>query len=225
MNKKLLTALAVALVTTSAHAVDFELGAGVSTYQAQGDGTWYQQGMPHNLGLSAPVLMAGFAGALYASNNWGVDWHVNYVSLGHVSSDCTCTPIDENYSTKLHQKLNLYDVPDARFVGNGNAQGVKFTLEPYFKYKGWRFGVEGGLFPYRPSWVVQVSDWAVGGTPTTLTVGTPHAIQLGGVVGASVSRGNFALSYQHYFLPTKFDAAHSPAIWKGADVLMMTVRF
>lgn len=227
----IVVAFLVALLASPAHAdsisdyVRLELGIGVSRYQAQGDGTWYQQGMPHSLGLSAPVLAAGFTGPLWTAEKWGIDWHVNYVSLGHVSSDCTCTPMDENYDTKTHKKLGLYNVPDARFVGNGNAQGVALTIEPYVRYRGFRFGIEGGLFPYRPSWDVQVSNWAVGGTPTTLNIGTPHGIQLGGIVGASVSRGPFTLSYQHYFLPTKFDATHSPAIWKGADVLMVKYRF
>jgi hypothetical protein len=225
--------LAAAFSATTASAdsitdyVHLELGAGVSRYGTQGDNTWYQQGMPHQLGLSAPVLSAGFTGPLYTRESWGIDWHVNYVSLGHVSSDCTCTPMDQNYSTKTHQKLGLYNVPDANFVGNGNAQGISITVEPYFKYQGWRLGAEAGLYPYRPDWDVTVYNWAPGpGVPTsTIHADTPHAWQLGKVVGLSVGRGPLSLSYQHYWLPTRFDSAHSPAIWSGADVLMVKYRF
>jgi hypothetical protein len=226
--------MSLGCTAASAHAdsisdyVHLELGAGVSHYSAMGDGTWYQEGMSHSLGLSAPVLLGGFTGPLYSRESWGVDWHVDYVSLGHVSSDCFCTPIDANYSTSTHRLVsNPIPVPNANFVGNGDAQGVALTLEPYIRYQGLRFGVEAGLFPYRPNWNETVSHWAIvpGAQMTTLQVNTPHAWQLGKVVGISVSRGPFSVTYQHYVLPTKYDSAHSPAIWRGADVVMVRYRF
>jgi len=208
--------------------VHLELGAGASRYEHQADGTWWQEGMQHDLGLSAPVLMLGLTGPLYTRESWGIDWHIDYVSLGHVSSQCECTPDDSNYNTQTHQ-LNpvLHAVPNANFVGNGNAQGVALTIEPYFRYQKWRFGIEGGLFPYRPDWNETIYGWQ-GNTsvaPQTLHADTPHAWQLGEVVGVSVSRGPFSVAYQHYFMPTRFDAQHSPAIWKGADVVMVKYRF
>lgn len=103
---KIITVAAVSMaLACSAHAdsisdyVHAELGAGVASYSAMADGVWYQQGMQHNLGLSAPVLMLGLTGPLYTRESWGVDWHINYVSLGHVSSQCECTPDDANYNT------------------------------------------------------------------------------------------------------------------------------
>lgn len=209
--------------------VQLELGAGASLYQKQADNTWYQQGMSHDLGLSAPVLLAGFTGPLYSRESWGIDWHVNYVSLGHVSSQCECTPVDADYSTQTHALISPtpVSVPNANFVGNGNAQGVALTLEPYFKYRGWRLGAEAGLFPYRPDWDVTVYNWSNSpGMPTrTISVSTPHGIQIGKVVGVSVGRGPFSVAYQHYFLPTRYDSTHSPAIWKGADVVEVRYRF
>jgi hypothetical protein len=208
--------------------VHLELGAGVSRYETKSDGVWYQEGMQHDLGLSAPVLSAGFTGPLWARESWGVDWHVDYVSLGHVSSQCECTPDDANYNTHTHSLVaNPHQVPDANFVGNGNAQGIAFTLEPYFRYSGWRFGLEGGAFAYRPSWDMTIYNWQ-GDTSVpaqTLTANTPHAIQLGAVVGISVGRGPLSVTLQHYVLPTKFDNTHSPAIWKGADVLLIRYKF
>lgn len=232
---KIITVAAVSMaLACSAHAdsisdyVHAELGAGVASYSAMADGVWYQQGMQHNLGLSAPVLMLGLTGPLYTRESWGVDWHINYVSLGHVSSQCECTPDDANYNTSTHSLVaNPRAVPNANFVGNGNAQGIALTVEPYFRYRTWRLGVEAGLFPYRPDWSEVIYGWQ-GNTnvaPQTLHVDTPHAWQLGKVVGVSVGRGNFSVSYQHYILPTKYDSAHSPAIWKGADVVMVKYRF
>lgn len=225
--KKLLVVAAL-LAPLAANAVSLEVGIGSTNYGAQGDGTWYQQGMPHVLNLKSYGFSAGFTGELYSHGPWGVDWHVNYVNLGHLSSSCDCTPMDENYDTKTHHLVpNPTNVPNATFVGNGNAQGVSFTLEPWVKLQGWRFGMEAGLFPYRPAWDMDVYNWQVNlnVAPQTLHVGTPHAWQLGQVVGVSVGRGNWKVALKHYWLPTKFDNDHSPAIWKGATVVEMKYRF
>lgn len=209
--------------------VHLELGAGASRYSAQGDNTWYQQGMEHDLGLSAPVLMLGFTGPVYTRESWGIDWHIDYVSLGHVSSQCECTPVDADYSVQTHTLINPIpvDVPNSNFVGNGNAQGIALTVEPYVMFHEWRLGIAGGLFPYRPEWSLVVYNWSdqPGQTPQTLHVSTPRAWQIGKVVGLSVERRNFGVSYQHYWLPTKFDDTHAPAIWKGADIVMLTYKF
>lgn len=233
MYKATIAAL-LTLASVAAHAdsisdyVHLELGAGVSHYDKMPDNTWYQQGMQHSLGLSAPVLMGGLTGPIYTRESWGVDWHVDYVSLGHVSSQCECTPDDANYDTQTHHlRPVIHDVPNANFVGNGNVQGVALMLEPYFRYRGFRIGAQAGLFPYRPNWDVSIYNWQ-GDTnvaPQTLHASTPHGVQIGKVVGVSVSRGNFGISYQHYILPTRYDDAHSPAIWKGADVLMLTYKY
>jgi len=234
MFKNIMAAAMVMALACAARADDItdyvhlELGAGVSRYETQGDGTWYQEGMQHDLGLSAPVLLGGLTGPLYTRESWGIDWHIDYVSLGHVSSQCECTPVDANYNTQTHSLIaNPVPVPNADFVGNGNAQGVALTIEPYLRYRGWRVGVEGGLFPYRPNWNEVISNWSPGpGNKTgTITAETPHAWEIGEVMGLSVGHGPFSVAYQHYFLPTRFDTHHSPAIWKGADVILLKYRY
>lgn len=222
-------AAGMALVCT-AHAdgitdhVHLELGAGVSWYHPLADGTWYQQGMPHDLGLSAPALMAGFTGPVWQRESWGVDWHADYVYLARVHSSCLCTS-DENYNAKTRAEIsNATTVPLAQYTGSGNAQGIALTLEPYVRYRGFRIGVEGGLFPYRPQWDETVTSVA-NLSPYTIYAHTPHAIQLGEVVGVSVGRGPWSISYQHYFLPTRYDDTHYPAIYNAADVVMLRYRF
>lgn len=211
----------------AAHAVSFEAGVSATNYGLQGDGTWYQQGMPHVLNTKSFGLSLGVTGSLYIRGNWGVDYHIDYANLGHVSSSCTCTPIDSNYDTHAHGIVsNPVPVANATFVGNGNAQGVAFTLEPWVKYRGWRFGIEGGLFPYRPAWDEVIYNWQGDlGPARTITASTPHALQLGYVVGVNVGRGNMTVGLKHYFLPTRFDSQHSPAIWKGATVVELKYRF
>lgn len=211
----------------AAHAVSFEAGVSLTSYGTQGDGTWYQQGMPHVLNTKTYGFSAGFTGGIVSHGSRGVDWHIDYANLGHVSSDCTCTPIDENYNTHTHSLVaNPVPVANARFVGNGNAQGVALTLEPWLKYRGVRFGFEGGLFPYRPAWDEVIYNWQGDlGPARTVTASTGHAWQLGYVIGMNVGRGPFTVGIKHYFLPTRFDSQHYPAIWKGATVLELKYKF
>lgn len=212
----------------SVYAVDFEVGSGINVYQKQGNGTWYQEGQPYSTSTRSPVLIAGLAGSVYSTQSWGIDWHVRYVNLGKTSADCMCTPMDENYSIPQKKKLNLYDVQDARFVGNGNVQGVALTLEPYWMHKGWRFGVEAGPWFYRATWDETISNWAPGpGVPTrTISASTNRAIRVGAVVGASVSRGNLTVAYHHYFMPySPRGSGDFMPLYKGADVVSLTYRF
>lgn len=206
-----------------------ELGLGVNRYQTYGDGIWYQEAMEHHLDLIAPVFSIGATGPISQRGSWGIDWHVDYVNLGHVSSQCECTPADQNYDAVHHRLITPLpdNVGNANFVGNGNAQGIALTLEPHLNYQHWRLGVEGGLFPYRPSWNETIYDWAPGpGIPAaTITANTPHGIQLGWVVGFNVGRGPLSVSLQHYFLPNRFDSNHFPTIYTGADVLLLKYRF
>ncbi|CAJ0719440.1 hypothetical protein LMG6871_02865 [Ralstonia edaphis] len=213
--------LAAALVApVVANAQSFEAAVGMSTYSAQANGTWYQEGMPHSLKLRSPAFALGFTGPIYQRERWGVDWHVNYVYLGQVTSDCFCTAYDANYDFVRHQKINAA-IPDQHFHGTGHAQGVALTVEPYVMYRGWRFAIEAGLFPYRPTFDETVTN--ADGSEVLAQYPTPHAIQLGKTFGVSVGRGNFRVSLKRYILPTRYDDQHSPAVWR--DATMVEIRY
>lgn len=224
MKTKLIFA-AVALAASSmaqadsiADYVKWEIGAGFTRYNLAEDGRWYQSGMQHNrVDASAPALSIGLTGPLYSSEKWGVDWHADYVNLGRMSSDCVCTS-DENYDNKAHRMISAEGAALARFQGAGRAQGIALTIEPYYLYRSWRFGVEAGLFVYRPQWDVHMQTIAPD-TNGIIDPHTPNNPQIGRVVGASVGKGPWRVAYRHYFLPTKYDATHYPAIYTGADVV------
>ena len=180
----------------------FEAGIGANTYQTMGDGTWYQEGAPYSkLRLTFPAVEVGARFNVVQRESWGVALHMDYVFLGRVASDCWCTPVDALYNTQTKQ-IAPSAIPLARYTGSGNAQGIALTVEPYLKRGAWRFGVEGGLFPYRPQWDETVSNWATtpGATPITIHAHTSNALRLGAVVGISVERGSFGMSLRHYFL-------------------------
>lgn len=70
--KRSIFAIAVLMVTTgAAHAVDLELGAGFSKYNARGNMMWYQEGLPYELDLRAPVIEAGACWKYYPTWSLG----------------------------------------------------------------------------------------------------------------------------------------------------------
>jgi hypothetical protein len=74
--------------------------------------------------------------------------------------------------------------------------------------------VEGELFADRPAWneKIYASQGDTHVAPQTLISGTPHTIQLGTVVGVLIGRKHLSVPLQRFWLPTKFDSGHSPAI-------------
>lgn len=219
--KKAVIALAVATLATAAHAESFfqaETALGFGRYETVGNGTWYQEGMPMSLSLNAPVISLGVRFPLYTATTWGVDGHVAYVNLGHVSSSCFCTS-DQNYDAVHHRQINPAWPINAEFTGNGNAQGISATLEPYVFVHGFQIGVEAGLFIYRPSWNESV---VIMNNQGTITADTSHRVQFGKVIGLDVTRGHYTVSYKHYALPTRYDSNNYPAIYKAADVVSVS---
>lgn len=223
------TAIALLALAVSAGAygsdVHLELGAVMTRYGIQSDGIWYQLGMPHRLELNGRAFELGATGDAYASDNWGVAWHADYVNLGQLRSQCSCTTIDADYSTQTRSLVGRHGyVPVANYAGHGSVQGLKFSLAPYMQLGSWRVGAEAGLFPYRPDWQMTVSGWHVSpdGPFKTGSHNTPHTLQLGKMFGAFVQRDRLTVSYEFYRLPTRFDATHNPALFTGAHMLMVS---
>ena len=200
-----------------------EAGLGVDRYQTMGDGTWNQEGAIYNhVKLVFPAAQVGVRFHVYETADWGIAAHSDLVYLGNAQSDCWCTTNDSDYSPNTKQTAP--GALTAHFVGHGNATGLALTIEPYLKRGAWRYGVEGGVFPFRPQWDEEVSHWAnsPGMTPVTLYAHTTNRLRLGFLVGASVERGNFGLSLRHYFLQPFGTMPGSPPLYNTSTVLMAT---
>lgn len=205
----------VLLLPSISMATELEIGLGQSSYNLRSDGIWYQLGNPHTLNTHSQAFQIGLQGEW--TNN--LDWHVDYVNLGRLSSSCECATMDDLYDAKVHHMIG--EGPMARYIGSGSAQGIKLALAPYFREGPAKYGFEAGLFPYRPTWNETVYHWSqsIDGPFVNGSHNTPRAIQLGTVAGAFVNVYHFTLSYEHYWLTTRFDDKHSPAIWTGFELV------
>lgn len=221
--KRTIIAVAVALASVGAHAESFfqiEAGIGASHIKDMGDGTWIQQGAPGNTERKNTLAtMIGLTGTVYQHGAWDVRYHADYVYIGGFRAAVDGVP-DEYYDPKLHI---VHDLPQGMryspFSGQGHVQGVPLTLDAGYTYRGWRMGVEGGAWVYWQTWHESLYDLA--GQWDDLSHKT--VAQVGYVVGANVSRGNFGLSYRYYGMSAKWNPY--PGLATGAHVLMATYKF
>lgn len=204
----------------SAHAWDFEIGAGVARYTPMRDGIWYQEGFPHKLQLTAPALQIGVAGNLLPH----LDWHADYVYLGQVRSDAIATT-DENYNLTT-KSCNGTCTNRDRLIGYGSVHGIKLSLEPYFIWRGIRFAIEGGIFAFKPFYHVTGTTNPVENNYQPMAMGdVTHRskIQFSPMLGASIGYKNAELSYQYF--NTRAWGDQWDTVYNRTHVLQIRYRF
>lgn len=204
--------------------IHFEAGLGASSFTPRGDGTWYQSAFPHKLNLTSPSVTAGFTGTLYVTGPYSLIYHLDYIFVGHVSSSALAVPNDADYSPSSHSCLaNCSNL--ATFVGNGNDQGVVFSLQPTYTFpNGVAIGLEGGAYLHRSTFHETVYNWFTPGT--TITASYHPRWQLAPMVGANVSWGNTTISYRYLMNASQWTSSNPyPSIWKGTHLLTIMERF
>jgi hypothetical protein len=223
-----LAALAAGMaLACSAHAQSFfEIEAGVGmTYYTLTDGKWFQEGALDNHVIShAPAVSIGLTGNVIDRARWGIDWHADAIYLGGVSASCQCTISDDDYNPRTH--VMKAGATTESYYGSGHAVGVSLMLEPYLKYREWKFGVAAGVFGYRKTWTENVSGWDGNfgiARPVPVHLESAHGISFAPAVGVDVSRGPFTLSYRYFF--TSRNEGNTPPLWDDVQTLMVTYRF
>lgn len=224
-----LSSFAALAFIPKAHAESFftaEVGLGGSLYQGE-DGRWQEQGVAYNnLHNKNIAFSAGLTGPLYRGGRWGVDWHADYVNLGRVAADCNCVTDENLYDSKAHKLIIPMSQADtAYFTGNGRSQGAVLSLEPYYWWKGLRWGIEAGAYIHHDKWDQYVYGFHgndLGNIGSSFWAVSP-------VAGASVSTGHWTLAYRHYFTHRSSMNAQAkgiaPPLWNDINTLEVRYKF
>jgi len=230
--QKIVAALIVGAVSV-AHASDVtirpEVGAGIAHYGVEPDGIWYQLGATHDLQRNGRAWQIGVGGQvahfrLSENGSVGLDYHVDYVNLGHASASCMCAP-DDDYSPIVHRITNPSSYL-VRYSGNGYAQGIKLALAPYFAFRDVRIGYEYGAYVFRPGWRDTAYNWAstAAGPFVTVAQYTPSDLVVGRVFGIFLQRRKLTVSYENFRLPVRAGERNVPPFYTGAQVVMLTYQ-
>lgn len=225
MKRTALAFLLSVIFSPSAHAgswFQFEAGIGAARINDLGDGVWIQQGAPNNYEQrDTPAFLVGMTGSLYARDAFDLRWHADYAYIGEYAASVDGVP-DEFYDPVHHEVLPAWAQTGARyspFNGHGHLQGVPVTLDVGYTWNGWRFGVEAGPWLYWQTWHESLygldSEWH--------DLSHKTQMQVNYVIGASIERENFVLSYRYYNAPQSWNPY--PGLARGANVVMMQCRF
>lgn len=219
--------LLIALLPSIAQAeswFQFEAGLGVSRIADMGDGVWIQQGAPDNKERkTTPALLAGVTGSVIERGRWDLRWHADYVYLGEFSASVDGVP-DQYYDPAHHVVLPTWKqsgLAYSPFSGHGHIQGVPVTLDAGYAVNGWRIGLEAGGWAYWQTWHESLEGF--GKSTDWHDLSHKTQMQFSYVVGASVSRKDFSVSYRYY--KTTGGGNPYPGLATGAHVLMMQYRF
>ena len=154
---KFLVAICAVLLCSQASAGDWEFLAGVSRFTKQNDGVWYQEAFPYKIDLTAPAV-----GIRYTSDfTDGDGWTAGYMHLGRVTSHALAValdgrnPDDGGYNAAA-KGCNGKCWPLSTWNGAGDVQGFYLGYVRKFAPE-WAW--EGGVYLYRPTWVMDIPDW------------------------------------------------------------------
>lgn len=223
--------------------LQFEAGVGAAHYEDAGDGIWFQQGLSHDLHLSAPAWRVGVQlNAIdYRAGSWvpGIAFHALYLNFGHVSmrslgapdpDPLVFTPANGGYYDPKTHECDKYCGPLRNFESGGRMQAVALTVEPFWKRGKWRFGLEAGPMLFRATWdatAVSLSDTPWKGPAGSVETfhHTPSWVP-GALVGASVGYENVTIRFNYAYAKTRaMSDTNVPPGFQGAYMLTLNYTY
>jgi len=214
--KRLIAAFIAAAPLAALAGPTLELGYGYAYTKDMGDGTWYQEGVPHAETLKTRAFLAGLTDTVYTNGAFDVRYHLDYVYFGTQRASCLCVG-DNEYNPKTHTASVPGYIP---FEGSGHVQGVALTFEPGYTWRGLRFAAEAGPWVFWDTWHVQRVDPAY---PGNNDLSHRTRAQIGWVAGLRIESGNTSISYRYYNEPQQWNPY--PGIANGTHMLTYVWRF
>lgn len=210
---------ALVLVSVGASAAEFSpfVEAGVTQFGDQGNGIWYQKGLPYDLKLTSPMLKLGVRVSRLS---------FGYAYLGRAKTDCLCTPTDANYSLAENKLIDPSE-PLTRFKGSGHVHGAFADLRlinvgPLF--------AEAGALVYWQKWKVRVGDesnpwhtpedWNTG---STFTVKADSNVRVTPTLAVGLEHGHWSVRASRYF--SVHGSEPFIPVWKNATVVSVRYVF
>lgn len=183
MNRRLLLLVVVNLVfalllTAQAFAGGLTLLGGAARYETRGDGFWYQEAFPHQLGMTAPSVGIRYD---FTPVKRGYGLSLGYKKIGLARTEADAQSQDANYDPASPTGCASTCWPASHFSGSGGISGLVLIGVKYFD----PWAIEVGAWRYRPTWNVHVQPyyWNPDAPPVSLDVSTDQSLRWGGVLG------------------------------------------
>lgn len=201
--------LALALLPMCAHAVDIEIGTGVTHYKTAHDGLWYQESFPHWIDANDTPLSIGVSHEIR-----GLRYRAEFLSLGWIYSSAQWTA-DSTYYAGAPAPATAYG------IGRGSASGLVLSVSRPVNIFGLPFYGEAGGWIYIPKWKISVYDMSTGAHICECE--TPTDKKIGPVLGFGIRHNGIDVGIRYMGMPTT--GTDTPPIYNHAYTLMAKVYF
>lgn len=196
-----------------------EVGVGMSYFEKQEDGNWYQEPFPYDLDMTS---ISGSIGAVFKiSERDFVRLGFNY--LGKVQSEAIATASDENYAECKHDTSKCW--PLSHWYGKGHTKQFYLTYDRYYRLLGVVVVVEGGVVMNKVDWQVEVPDWLPTRDATPIPIVAKHKAiwQPSGTLGVGVQLNDrYRVMLNVNWAPSGNDSYYSVA--KGGSLTVLVIR-
>lgn len=210
-----LTALAAYMAVIPAHALEFEIGTGVTQYEKQPNGVWYQNGFPSDIDLTGTTISIGVSHQVGS-----LRYRIEYLSLGQAMSNAIATT-DQNYSPKYVATCGS-ECEVLKFHGLGDVWGMVLSVSRPVHAFGLPLYAEGGLWAYVPKWRVEV--YTLPPNPVQVaSVKHEPKMEIGPMLGFGIRHSGVDIGLRYLYAEANGD--EWPAIYKGAYTLMFKAYF
>lgn len=172
--------IAALLITSSANAIDFEIGIGQTDYQRSPNGIWWQNGFDHSFDLRANSINLGVSDYVTES----IKWRVGYTHLGTVSSWALAVPDAQYNMVNGCHSPSLCELD--QYIGKGSIEGIYLTMSPEMKIGSVKLFMDAGLWGYFPHFNMKVYRGATPRRDSFWDVHTDEHMQFGPVLGVGV---------------------------------------
>ena len=223
--------VACALCVSGAQAAQLEVGIGAAHFFDYGDGTWYQQALPHHESLRSPAFMLGVTQDITPH----LRLHLDAFDLGKAAAN-SWDVMDTNYDPIRHICL-AHCSQLTHFVSSGTLWGIAPMVE-WHTSGAWTIGVEAGPWIFHQDWTVVIPNfysstgyappWPYWSTNGDAIYHSAHGWGLGAVAGATVRHGPWGASLLGFYNQKPFGHMGGdpwPALWRTEAVFLLTYSY
>ncbi len=229
----LISLLFAPMLVHDAHAARLEVGYGATHFFDYGDGTWYQQALPHHESLRSPAFMLGVAQDITPH----LRLHLDAFDLGKAAANSW--DVMDNHYDPIHHKCLAHCSQLTHFVSSGTLWGIAPMVE-WHTSGVWTVGIEAGPWIFHQDWTVVIPNFysstgnnpAAGWGPWTSSgdaiYHSAHGWGLGAVAGVHLGFNHYGLSLLGFYNQKPFGHMQGdpwPALWRTEAVLIGTYSY
>lgn len=203
--------------------IKYEIGTGVTRFEARENMFWYQDGFPYHLTLNSPSISLGVKGKVTDY----MYWRFGYAYLGTAMSDAVALSSDPEYDRwradgrpEDHSSYGYL----GHWKGHGNVQGLYASILPQYSVNEHvKLMLEAGAYAYKATWHVDVTEWQACSTCPLQNISVKHKdkLKVEPFYGVGIKYDSYNFMFNIY--PSDTGGDEFPSVY-GNTVMNFSIR-